>query len=96
MICHDMDLGNGVRAIVCTRGSRKKCACGGPASKLCDFPLSGEKAGKTCDTAMCDRCAVNVGPDRDYCQPHFRYVQQRPGLDTDPSRTQLPLFGGKP
>lgn len=61
----------------CSRGSaldrlRKFCGCGRPATKLCDYPLRGPKAGKTCDAPLCERCATVVGADRDFCQPHAR------------------------
>lgn len=69
---HDAD-GN-VIGIACSRESVKLCsACKSRRhTKLCDFPLSGKKAGKTCDAPLCDRCAEHVGPDRDYCPPHAR------------------------
>lgn len=74
MPCTPFDLGNGVTGIACTRGSsRKRCKeCGANASKLCDYPLRGKSAGRTCDANLCARCAVNVGPDRDYCGVHAR------------------------
>lgn len=58
------------------RRSRKVCGvCKQQAAvKLCDFPLRGKKAGKTCDHPMCARCAVTVGAKGndtiDYCRPH--------------------------
>lgn len=52
-----------VSGFVCSRGQRRK-ACSEckvrPATLLCDFPLSGRKAGKTCDRALCRRCAIEV------------------------------------
>lgn len=41
-------------------------------TKLCDFALTGKKAGQTCDAPLCDRCATRVGPNRDYCPAHAR------------------------
>lgn len=59
--------------IICSRGSRQpRCRCGAPSTKLCDFPLTGEKTGKTCDRPLCDRCTVSAGPDLDYCEPHAK------------------------
>lgn len=52
---------------VCTRGRTKRevCeVCGKPASKLCDFPLSGKKAGQTCDRKLCLSCATEVDVSR--------------------------------
>ncbi len=61
-------------AIICRRGSQtKRCdICGRPGGKLCDFPLTGAKAGKTCDRSLCAACAVHVDPDIDYCPTHAR------------------------
>lgn len=61
----------------CSRGSsldrlRKFCGCGRPATRLCDYPLRGPKSGKTCDAPLCERCAIAVGADQDFCQPHAR------------------------
>jgi hypothetical protein len=36
-------------------------------SKLCDFATG---KNKTCDAGMCDKCATNVGRNRDYCPAH--------------------------
>ena len=60
--------------IICSRGSRApKCEwCHRTSTKLCDYPVAGEKTGTTCDAPMCDRHATNVGPNRDYCPPHQR------------------------
>lgn len=61
-------------AFICSRTSRAKpCAvCGRPGGKLCDFPLTGEKAGKTCDRSLCSKCAVHTGHEIDYCPTHAR------------------------
>ena len=60
------------------RGPRRRCKfCrAGYVTKLCDFPVAD---GKTCDAAMCDKCATNVGPETDHCPKH---------------RDQAALFGG--
>lgn len=77
MICESVDLGNGMRAIVCGSGrrKRKRCDCGAPATRECDFQIAmardfGER-GRTCDKPLCDRCAVHVGEDCDYCPGHL-------------------------
>ncbi len=87
MPCEHRDLGNGAHAIICSRASRPKpCSvCGRPGGKLCDFPLKGEKAGKTCDRSLCARCATHVEPDTDYCPAHAKLV------NADPTREQLSL-----
>jgi hypothetical protein len=45
--------------------------------KLCDFPLTGSKQGKTCDRSVCSKCAVHRDPDTDYCPPHGRLIEAR-------------------
>lgn len=67
-----------ITAIVCSRGRqpRKLCSCGRKATLLCDWPLAGPKASKTCDRPICARCAAHVGPDRDYCQAHARMNEE--------------------
>lgn len=72
--CFNMNVG-GKTAILCTgRGPRKRCACGQPSTKLCDFPLSPPEQithKRTCDKPLCDNCAHHVpGKDIDYCGPH--------------------------
>jgi hypothetical protein len=62
-------------AVVCSRTPTKRCKCGRPCTKLCDFPLTGAKAGKTCDEPMCDLHHVNQGPEIDYCLPHDRVAK---------------------
>ena len=74
MKCNTIDMGHGQFAFVCTRGRRQNCKfCSRYATKLCDFALTGAKAGKTCDAPMCDRCAKEILPGKDYCPPHVRY-----------------------
>lgn len=71
MTCHRVNLPGGGFAIVCTpRQRERKCRCGRPATKLCDWKKMSGKG--TCDKAICDACAVNVGPDKDYCPDHAK------------------------
>lgn len=59
----------------CSRTGPKACSSCSVLTrrpKLCDFPLAGAKAGKTCDRALCDGCATSIGPNRDYCPAHAR------------------------
>ena len=73
MTCSKMQLPDGGRAIVCSRGrkpKRKRCEVSGctvPHTKLCDYPV---KRKKTCDMKLCSGHATSVGPDRDYCPSH--------------------------
>lgn len=73
--CEVVKLPDGGVAILCSRGRRgvKRCAvagCGRDAPYLCDFPLTGPKAGQTCDRPLCSVHARQVGPDRHYCYAH--------------------------
>lgn len=73
MPCDPVKLPGGAWGLVCSRGRRSApCLyCGRASSRLCDFKLTGEKAGKTCDKAMCDRCAYRpAGTEEDYCRAH--------------------------
>lgn len=78
MTCKVTKLGPDSYIIQCSRGLNYRCRfCGsGNATKLCDFPLRGEMAGKTCDIRMCARCAVKVGENKDYCPPHARMADK--------------------
>ena len=65
---------------ICVRGrqARHNCKyCSRPATLLCDWPLTGEKAGQTCDTHMCRNCALHREPDKDYCRPHAKMIIER-------------------
>lgn len=44
-----------------------KCACGARASLLCDWIVAPKK---TCDAAVCDRCALEVAKEKHLCQKH--------------------------
>lgn len=72
MPCNHVTLPGGAYAIICTKGQRAKpCKyCGRPHEKLCDYKLTGARAGKTCDIPMCAKCAFHVPPDEDFCPAH--------------------------
>lgn len=70
--------GGGVAIVKFAKQRTKPCAsCGRPSTKLCDYPLTGAKAGKTCDRAMCDKHSVHVGTDTDYCIIHSTMMKQQ-------------------
>ncbi|HZJ67654.1 MAG TPA: hypothetical protein VFD36_29325 [Kofleriaceae bacterium] len=59
----------------------KPCAfCGTLCESLCDFPLRGKKAGRTCSKRICDKCKRTVGKDLDLCPIHDKYVRDH-GLE---------------
>lgn len=83
--CEPIDLGDGVRGFICSRGRRAKpcgvVGCTNPSVALCDYPLSGHRAGATCDRPLCQkhRCtqipragvkAARPGDPIDYCPTH--------------------------
>lgn len=75
MPCNTMKLPGGGFAIVCTRGRRPNLCdvCKHrPFEVLCDYPLAGAKAGKTCDRKLCRGCAKHVGENKDLCPPHAK------------------------
>jgi hypothetical protein len=81
MPCRKIDLGDGRFAIACGRGDRAPlCSVCHQrrAPKLCDFPLTGEKTGRTCDRPLCEKCAVHQNPDIDYCPAHARMLEVAP------------------
>lgn len=73
-----------ITIITCRRSAlRVRCSIEGcirEHTKLCDFPLKGRKAGKTCDKKLCDEHATKVGPDRDCCPAHASLTKR----DQDP------------
>lgn len=77
MQCRELVI-DGVRVgYVCGSRSRaKRCGCGRASARLCDYPLSGHKVGKTCDAPLCLHCATSVGANLDYCPPHARAARE--------------------
>ena len=88
MPCETLVLPDGTTAIVCTRGQRTpRCSvpgCRNPGAHLCDHPLAGKKAGKTCDRRICAVHATKTGPDRDLCPAHAA-LSPSTQLGLDPS-----------
>lgn len=70
MPCDRVTLPDGTAAIVCSRGPRRaRCACGKPATRLCDWKVPGRRSG-TCDAPICASCATSPAPDKDICPAH--------------------------
>lgn len=73
MPCRHVDLGNGARAIICSRTVQKRCyVCNRPAPKLCDYPVTSNKSG-TCDRPCCVQHSRAQGKDTDWCLAHVSY-----------------------
>lgn len=60
---------DGMTGFMCTTGRRKRCACGRPATKECDWKVPGKKSG-TCDRPICAGCTHVPAPDKDLCPLH--------------------------
>lgn len=69
MICESVTLPGGGRAIICSKGPRKRCPCGGPAHRLCDWKVPNRKSG-TCDAPICLSCTFSPAPEKDLCPSH--------------------------
>jgi hypothetical protein len=80
MGCETLVDGPGVTVIACSRGAkRKSCSvegCGKSAPYLCDFPLAGRLAGKTCSRALCESHR-RYREGLDYCPPHTKTTLTR-------------------
>jgi len=85
-------VGGGLMIFQCDRQRSEPCAyCGRKGGIQCQFPLSGEKQGHTCDKSLCPRCAfiVNTGDLPDgfeqkedgdtlyVCPGHYRFVERK-------------------
>lgn len=69
--------GSTVTAIVCGRRDTKPCVvCHGRAAFLCDFPLTGPRAGDTCSRAICSKHTFRPAPQTDYCPAHAEMHRQ--------------------
>lgn len=66
MTCERITFAGGGTAIVCGTRRRKRCACGRPATLLCDWKVPGG----TCDADLCSRCTTSPAPDKDLCRTH--------------------------
>lgn len=54
---------------MCGADEEAACACGAPATLLCD-EVTGEGREGTCDAAVCAGCAIEVRPDEHRCPKH--------------------------
>jgi hypothetical protein len=70
MPCDRVSLPDGTAVILCSRGPRRqRCACGKPATLLCDWKLRGART-LTCDAPICAACATSPAPEKDLCPTH--------------------------
>jgi hypothetical protein len=81
MPCHIVKVGNTVTFVKTAPAKARRCSNCGTSTRdivLCDFVIEAapllfgqdRKPAKTCDAALCRRCAVHRSPDTDYCPQH--------------------------
>tara|TARA_B100000678_G_scaffold260890_2_gene242053 strand:- start:1040 stop:1291 length:252 start_codon:yes stop_codon:yes gene_type:complete len=75
MACEHVSLPGGGTAIVCGTRARQRCACGAPATRLCDWIVSGNRSG-TCDTPLCATHATSPARGKDLCPHHARAFER--------------------
>lgn len=112
MTCKPIRLG-GITAIVCSRGRAPRPApcsvpnCGKPHTRLCDFPLVGRKAGRTCSRKLCESCSHPQPGGLDFCPAHDVLAREKASLvkagtimgelgleEPEPEQVSLDLGGG--
>ena len=83
MRCTPVELPGGVTGFVCGPKPRaRRCVeCAAPDATLsCDWKLTGKRAGKTCDRAICATCTTHPGGDleKDLCPAHAEAWARHP------------------
>ena len=54
-----------------------KCVnCGARGTQVCDFPLTGAKAGALCSRLLCVKCAIRR-KGQDYCPAHAELLKKQ-------------------
>lgn len=69
MPCTRVPMPTGGFAIICGPRTKQRCACGAPATKLCDWKVKERKSG-TCDKPLCAKCSHSPAPEQDLCPAH--------------------------
>lgn len=69
MACEFVPIPGGGTAIVCSTRQRQRCACGRPATRLCDWKVPTKKSG-TCDVPLCSICTTSPAREKDLCAKH--------------------------
>jgi hypothetical protein len=96
-VCQHLKFSDGSTAIICgMRGGRTKyCACGRPCEFECDWKIRAKKSG-TCDLPICEKHALQVGPDKHLCPLHQKayadWLKRHPGAILPPDYQQLSLL----
>ena len=98
MSCEIIRTPRGATIFLCSRGGKRRapelCAiCGQRRARfLCDFHVPGKRKGqhRTCDRPLCDKCAVETGPNTHQC---FVHESQQGELPLYTSHERAALFG---
>lgn len=69
MTCDVVPMPGGGNAIICYSPGRQRCACGKPATRLCDWKVPTKKSG-TCDKPLCPSCTTSPTRGKDLCAAH--------------------------
>ncbi|KKI17474.1 hypothetical protein [Sphingomonas sp. Ag1] len=88
MTCEVVPIPGGGTAIVCSSHRRQRCACGKPATRLCDWKVPTKKSG-TCDKPLCASCTTSPTRGKDLCAKHVTayadwQAQRVPELPLEP------------
>jgi hypothetical protein len=68
MPCYRWIADDGTEGHICGDFGSHCAACGTVSTLLCDYPVGNDK---TCDRAICEHCAHEVGADIHYCAGHY-------------------------
>ncbi len=88
MTCEHVIMPGGGTAIACSSRRRQRCACGSPATLLCDWKTRTKRG--TCSKPICSVCATSAAPEKDLCPAHARAFEQ---WKADRARRELPPRG---
>lgn len=75
--------GGGRALVTVEQPAKRPCAfCGTWTHGLCDFPLPGKSANRTCSKRVCDRCANEIASDVHLCPVHAQFAREH-GLERE-------------
>lgn len=96
-MCHVLKFSDGSPVLLCgLQGDKTFCGvCGRIAYLLCDWKVRGPGRG-TCDLPICEKHALQVGPDKHLCPLHQKayadWQRRHPGVILPPDHQQLSLL----
>ena len=91
MGCEVVNIGGGLRAIVCGRKRSPRCkVCGAASERQCDWKMPQKRSG-TCDVHLCASCSVSPAKDKDLCPTHakaWEAFKQSRGIGNDKGESE--------